>query len=139
MSITEGFWKACEMYRILTDKLHVPVPLQWDVNRRLLIYKESSCLAALAGVILLVSPLGLGGCIVHLLILNGKPKDFNPNYYLKSLNRRYIEIGTSFLGTLGAQAVALYIIPMIAYGAETAHGFAALRKLEDSIPRIGKD
>jgi hypothetical protein len=118
MSITEGFWKACEMYTLLTNKLHVPVPLQWDVNRRLLIYKESSCLAALAAVFLLVSPFGLGGYILHLLIVNGKSKDFNQNYYLKSLNRRYIEIGKSFLGTIGALAVALYILPMIAYGAE---------------------
>jgi hypothetical protein len=139
MSITESFWKACEMYKILTDKLHVPVPLQWDVKRRLLVYKKSSCLASVVAVFFLVSPLGFGGCIFHLLILNGISKDFQPNYYTKSMERRYFEVGISFIGALGAQVVFLYILPMIVYGSEMAHGFAALRKLEDSVPRKGKD
>jgi hypothetical protein len=138
MSTTEAFWKACEMYTILTDKLHVPVPLQWDVKRRLLVYKQSRCLAALAAVILLVSPLGIGGCILHLLILNGKSKDFQPNYYTKSIKRRYFEVGISFVGAIGALDVIFHILPMIVYGSEMAHGFAALRKLEDSVPRKGK-
>jgi hypothetical protein len=134
MSAAETFWKICKMHTILTDNLHVLIPLQWDVKRRLLIFKQSKCLGSISAVCFLVSPFGFGGYILHLLILNGNPKDFNPNYYTKSLNRRYFEIGTSFIGAIGAISVAFYILPMTVHGAEMANGFTAL-ELEDSIPQ----